>query len=174
MARYRRGWSRGWKKSPRGSAGEWFDSSWELQYMEELECDPLVMRWTRHHGLRIPYRKWWGARGFYEPDFVVELAGGDREIREVKGGHLFADKNTAKKLSAGERYCRERGMLYKVVTRQVVNPEIWSLSDNVVIDEAAQAPGRLAPAPGAQPRPTGLLSRLSALLSGKSTTRQGL
>jgi hypothetical protein len=171
MARYRRGWSRGWKKSPRGSAGEWFDSGWELQYMREMELDPLVVRWTRHHDLRIPYRKWWGARGFYEPDFIVELAGGGKELREVKGGHLFADKNTAKKLAAGERYCRERGMRYKVITKQGVNPEIWSLPENVVVDEIEHAPSQQIPATGAQPPPAGLLSRLAALLAGKPAPR---
>lgn len=169
MARYRHGWSRGWKKSPRGSAGEWFDSGWELQYMQEMEHDPLVIRWTRHHDLRIPYRKWWGARGFYEPDFIVELVGGDKEIREVKGGHLFADKNTAKKLAAGERYCRECGMHYKVITKQGVNPEIWSLSEDVTVDEISGGPGKPVQGVGTQFGTGGILSKLAALF-----TRQGV
>lgn len=137
MARYRQGWSRGWKKSPRGSAGEWFDSSWELQYMNELEQDPMVIRWTRHHGLCIPYRKWWGGRGQYEPDFLVELAGGTKELREVKGEHLFADVNTARKLRAGDYFCRGRGMTFRVVTKSSVNPETWSTSEKVIVEEAS-------------------------------------
>ncbi|GEM_PF-1723026 len=137
MARYRQGWSRGWKKSPRRTAGEWFDSSWELQYMDELERDPMVVRWTRHHGLRIPYRKWWGGRGYYEPDFLVELVGGTKELREVKGEHLFADANTARKLRSGDQFSRERGMVFRVVTKSHMDPETWSPVGEI---SAADAP----------------------------------
>lgn len=139
MARYRQGWSRGWKKSSREHAGEWFDSSWELQYMDELERDPLVIRWTRHHGLRVPYRKWWGGHGHYEPDFFVELVGGTKELREVKGEHLFKDTNTARKLQAGDRFCRERGMVFRVVTKSRVDPETWRPSERVVTEDAPAA-----------------------------------
>ena len=139
MARYRRGWSRGWRKSPRGTTGEWFDSSWELQYMDELERDSMVVRWTRHHGLRIPYRKWWGAPGRYEPDFLVELVGGDKELREIKGEHLFRDENTARKLRAGDSFCRDRGMAFRVVTKSAVDPEAWSPVAPVAVEEAPRS-----------------------------------
>ncbi|TAJ91175.1 hypothetical protein EPO44_14660, partial [bacterium] len=85
MAKYHQGWAKGFKKTPRVQEGEWYDSGWELQYMRELELDPMVKSWTRHHGLRIPYRKWWGSNGYYEPDFLIEIEGGQKEIREVKG-----------------------------------------------------------------------------------------
>jgi len=88
------------------SGWRWFDSSWELQYMDELDRDPMVTKWTRHHDLQIPYRKWWGGIGRYEPDFLVEIVGGDKELREVKGEHLFRDANTARKLAAGDAFCR--------------------------------------------------------------------
>jgi len=144
MSRYRQGWSRGWKKSPRGKTGERFDSSWELQYMDELDRDPLVARWTRHHSLRIPYRKWWGGRGHYEPDFMAELVDGTKELREVKGGHLFADMNTARKLRAGDQFCRERGMTFRVVTKGTVDPESWSPMEGVtVVGDAPFHPGSI-------------------------------
>jgi hypothetical protein len=136
MAHYHRGWSHGWRKSVRGDSGEWFDSGWELQYMDELDRDPLVARWTRHHGTRIPYTKWWGRQGFYEPDFLVELVGGSRELREVKGEHLLADANTTRKLCAGERYCRNRGMVFRVITKSAVDPGTWGLLDTIHVDEA--------------------------------------
>jgi len=136
MARYRQGWSRGWKKSPRGTAGEWFDSSWELQYMDELERDPMVVRWTRHHGLRIAYRKWWGGRGYYEPDFLVELAGGTKELREVKGEHLFGDANTSRKLRAGDRFCRDHAMVFRVVTKSGIDPDAWGPRDSVTLEDS--------------------------------------
>lgn len=132
MPTYRHGWSRGWKKSARGETGEWYDSRWELQYMQELETDPLVMRWTRHHGLRIAYRKWWGGGGQYEPDFLVELVDGAKELWEVKGEHLFADGNTARKLRAGEAFCRARSMAFRVVTKSKVDPATWALKEPTV------------------------------------------
>lgn len=155
MAHYHRGWSKGWKKSTRGTAGEWFDSYWEVQYMDELDRDPMVLKWTRHHGLQIPYRKWWGGQGRYEPDFLVEIAGGEKEIREVKGEHLFQDANTAWKLKAGEAFCRQRGMKFRVVTKSSVNPELWTPENHVRIE----APSPTAPAPQVSktPEPSGCL-----------------
>ena len=153
MSRYRQGWSKGWRKSIRGPAGEWFDSSWELQYMDELDRDPMIIRWTRHHGLRIPYRKWWGGVGRYEPDFLVELAGGDKEIREVKGEHLFRDADTARKLAAGDAFCRQRGMKFRVVTKSLINPEIWTPQTPVRIE----APSPVSPPPPSKSEPTGCL-----------------
>lgn len=136
MPHYHQGWSRGWKRSVRGGAGEWYDSGWELQYMDELDRDPMVIRWTRHHGLRIPYQKWWGGNGRYEPDFLVELAGGNKELREVKGEHLLADRNTTRKLRAGDRFCRERGMTFRVVTKSRVDPSVWAPEPRIHLEEA--------------------------------------
>jgi hypothetical protein len=139
MTRYRHGWSQGWRKSTRGQSGEWYDSSWELQYMAELDRDPMVFRWTRHHGLRIPYRKWWGGSGRYEPDFLVELAGDVKELREVKGEHLLGDPNTARKLRAGEEFCRRRGMTFRVVTKSLVDPDMWAPGTGVELRETPVA-----------------------------------
>ncbi len=135
MAHYHHGWARGWKKSPRGDTGERFDSRWELQYMDELERDPLIRRWTRHHSLKIPYRKWWGARGYYEPDFLAELSDGSKELREVKGDHLFVDMNTPRKLRAGDQFCRERGMTFRVITKGTVDPGSWSPIEGITVTE---------------------------------------
>ena len=165
MARYHQGWSRGWKKSVRGGAGEWFDSSWELQYMDELDRDSLVVRWTRHHDLRIPYRKWWGVRGYYEPDFLVELAGGERELREVKGGHLFADANTSRKLRAGDGYCRDRGMVFRVVTKERVDPESWGPGVSVVVEEAPLSVRPEFKEDAHHPRPVGCLPALAVIVA---------
>jgi hypothetical protein len=105
--------------------------------MDELERDPLVVRWTRHHGLRIPYQKRFGSHGHYEPDFLVELTGGDKELREVKGEHLLGDNNTQKKLRAGDEYCRRRSMKFRVVTKSAVDPSMWRPETSVDVEEAA-------------------------------------
>jgi hypothetical protein len=132
---YHQGWSHGWKKSTRATGGEWYDSRWELQYMDELDRDPLVLRWTRHHGVRIPYWKRWAIRGRYEPDFLVELVDGTKELREVKGEHFLEDKNTTRKLQAGDRFCRVRGMIFRVVTKSAVDPSLWSPSGSVQVQD---------------------------------------
>lgn len=160
MAHYHRGWSKGWKKSARGAAGEWFDSYWEVQYMSELDRDPMVIKWTRHHGLQIPYRKWWGGQGHYEPDFLVEISGGDKEIREVKGEHLFRDENTARKLKAGVSFCRARDMKFRVVTKSFVNPELWTPETHISVEEPSPAAPSL---PVSKSEPVGCLGVLMVL-----------
>lgn len=107
--------------------------------MDELDRDALVAQWSRHHSLRIPYRKWWGGRGRYEPDFLVKLVDESSELREVKGEHLFADRNTSLKLQAGDRYCRTRQMTFRVVTKSAVNPETWQPAIPVVVAETPPA-----------------------------------
>jgi hypothetical protein len=163
MPRYRQGWSRGWKKSTRGAAGEWFDSWWEVQYMDELEHDPLVARWTRHHGLRIPYRKWWGGSGHYEPDFLVEVVGGGKELREVKGEHLFADANTSRKLRAGDEFCRARGMTFRLVTKTPVGPDVWAPSQAVAVEERSSDARPAFQEDAHRAQPAGCLGVLAAV-----------
>ena len=70
------------KKTP-GGKGD-YDSALEREYMVELERDPAVVRWTKKHGLKIPYK----VLGFphnYLPDFLVEYKDGHKEIHETKG-----------------------------------------------------------------------------------------
>jgi hypothetical protein len=175
MPAYRHGWSRGWKKSSRGEAREWYDSSWELQYMLELERDPLVGRWTRHHGLRIPYRKWWGGSGHYEPDFLVELVDGCKELREVKGEHLFSDGNTTRKLRAGEAFCRQRGMTFRVVTKSKVDPAAWALEEPTISVAEASRHERPAFADDAHAaKPRGCLTALARLMLAALAAACGL
>ena len=93
------------------------DSSWEKEYMEELERDGNVKKWTKNHGLRIPYRNDSGKVSYYIPDFLVELEDRTVEIREIKGTHLLKTKDTAKKIDAAREWCRIRGMNYKIMGR---------------------------------------------------------
>lgn len=97
---------------------EKYDSSWERDYMRLLDDDPTVKRWERCRKLRIPYVNSAGKRSTYNPDFIIERADGVRELHEVKGGHPLWQPDTKLKLEAGERFCRKRGMTYKVITRR--------------------------------------------------------
>jgi hypothetical protein len=111
-----RGVLRGLKRCTRSS--EPYDSTWERDYMMLLEGDDTIKRWERCRSLRIPYRKPDGSRGFYNPDFVVERVDGPKELHEVKGSHLIATKDTERKIAAAEDFCRQRGMVFKIVTRR--------------------------------------------------------
>jgi len=104
------------KRGTRSS--EPYDSEWERDYMLLLEADDSVKRWERCRSLRIPYAKADGGKGHYNPDFIVEHTDGQKEVHEVKGGHLLADADTQRKFAAGDEFCRKRGMVFKVITRR--------------------------------------------------------
>lgn len=82
-----------------------------------LEADPTVKRWERCRSLRILYKKADGTKAHYNPDFVVEMLDGSKELHEVKGSHLLQDHETRRKLEAGEAFCAKRGMVFKVITK---------------------------------------------------------
>jgi len=83
-----------------------------------LDGDPTVRRWERCRSLWISYVDAEGQGRGYNPDFVVERAGGIKEIHEVKGGHLLASEETRRKLEAAEEFCRKRGMVFKVISKK--------------------------------------------------------
>jgi hypothetical protein len=95
-----------------------YDSNWERDYMLLLEDDPAVARWERCRSLRIPYTRADGSRSTYNPDFLVERTDGSKELHEVKGDHLVGGEDTRRKLTAGQEFCRNRGMTFKLITRK--------------------------------------------------------
>ena len=102
------------KKNPQGS--EKYDSSLEREYMVELERDPAVLRWTKKHGLKIPYK----VLGFphkYLPDFLVEYKDGHKEIHETKGLPLMLWISTKLKRKAAEEHFEKLGWKYKMITK---------------------------------------------------------
>jgi hypothetical protein len=114
-----RGTLSGLKKNPEGSAG--YDSLLERDYMIELEQDPAVKSWTKKHGIKIPYTYLGLFIRNYLPDFLVEYNDGSKELHEGKGLPLLFWSSTKEKRAAAQKWCKERGMRYKVVTlgRQV-------------------------------------------------------
>ena len=95
-----------------------YDSAWERDYMTLLEGDNTIKRWERCRSLRIPYIKANGKRSNYNPDFIVERKDGPKKLHEVKGGHLLTNDETKRKLAAGQAFCSQRGMIFKVITRR--------------------------------------------------------
>lgn len=102
------------KKSPDGS--EDYDSALEREYMVELERDSAVVRWTKKHGLKIPY-KVFGFPHKYLPDFLVEYKDGRKEIHETKGLPLMLWISTKLKQEAAEEYFEKLGWKYKMITK---------------------------------------------------------
>ncbi len=96
---------------------EYYDRSWELDYMKELDQDPKVAKWTKNHGIRIPYRNLEGKYATYAPDFLVEMVDGIVELHEIKGTHLVDSEITRKKADAAREWCRVRKMNYRLISR---------------------------------------------------------
>lgn len=94
---------------------ETYDSEWEHEYMQELDSDPGVTAWTKRHEIKIPYEAADSKRRIYRPDFLVKLASGKLQLREIKGGHLLDEAKL--KLDAGRAFCEARGMEFFVVTK---------------------------------------------------------
>lgn len=94
---------------------EYYDSSWELEMMKELEKDSNVKKWTKNHGIIIPY---WDEntklRGF-KPDFLVEKEDGTKEIIEIKGRHLLPQFK--KKMESAQKWCDARKMGFRVISK---------------------------------------------------------
>jgi hypothetical protein len=85
--------------------------------MDALEQDPLVKKWTKRHGIEIPYTDASGKLRNFRPDYLVELQGGDREIREVKGNHLLPLPDTQAKITAATEWCTRRGIVFRVIVK---------------------------------------------------------
>lgn len=83
--------------------------------MEMLEADPLVRRWTKRHGLEIPYLGTDGRTHRFRPDYLVELVDGNRQLREVKGTHLLKTPETLLKFEAAEAWCAKHNLQFIVV-----------------------------------------------------------
>jgi hypothetical protein len=94
---------------------EYYDSSWELELMKELEKDILVKKWTKNHGIIIPYWDEDGKLRGFKPDFLIEKEGGSKEIIEIKGRHLLP--TFKRKMEAAQEWCKARNIEFKVISK---------------------------------------------------------
>lgn len=60
---------------------EWYQSSYELVRMIELDEDKTVEHWTKKHKIRIKLNE----KNWYIPDFLITYINGDKILEEVKG-----------------------------------------------------------------------------------------
>ena len=95
---------------------EVYDSSLERKYMEQLEADPSVRKWTKRHGISIRWLDERKHRHTYRPDFLVEYADGSLELVETKGAHMVRNPDVQARSAAAEHWCRLRGIAYRMLT----------------------------------------------------------
>ena len=95
---------------------EAYDSSLERKYMEQLEADPAVRKWTKRHGISIRWLDDRKHRHTYRPDFLVEYADGSLELVETKGAHMVQNPDVQARSRAAEHWCSLRGMTYRMLT----------------------------------------------------------
>ena len=78
--------------------------SWlELDRMRILDLDPLVISWTKSHGISIPY-EWNDRIRHYVPDFMIQLTD-SVIIEEVKG--WVGEKTLSTKLNVLRAFCEQ-------------------------------------------------------------------
>ena len=101
------------KKSPYNF--EYYDSSWELELMKDLEADSEVAKWTKNHGIVIPYWDDDGKLRGFKPDFLVEKIDKSIELIEIKGKHLLLQFK--RKNDAAHEWCKARKIMFRIITK---------------------------------------------------------
>ena len=94
---------------------EYYDSTWELELMEDLEKDKEVKKWTKNHGIIIPYWDEDGKLRGFKPDFLVEKENGTKEIVEIKGKHLLP--TFKRKMDSAQEWCKARKIGFRVISK---------------------------------------------------------
>ena len=134
-----RGALKGLKKNPRGESS--YDSLLERDYIFELEALSGVKEWTKDHGIKIPYTIFGFLPHYYIPDFLITFIDGSKEIHETKGAGFLAWLSTHAKREAGDRWCKERGMVYRFIE----NSKGALFAQNQGIDKMSDAAKNRAP-----------------------------
>ena len=114
MALSKRGVFEAPKKSP--FSLEKYDSDLERRMMVQLEENPEVERWTKHHSISIAWIDKHNRRCNYLPDFLVQYSDASKSIIEVKNPALIDSDAVNRKRTAAETWCKQRGMKYELVT----------------------------------------------------------
>lgn len=100
------------------SGGEFtYRSSWELKYALYLDgcVDVLAYRYEPYSISYVSNTKT-GKLRKYHPDFEVTRADGSKTLVEVKPAKKVCQARNVKKRIAAERFCKDNGMLYSLIT----------------------------------------------------------
>ena len=98
---------------------ERYDSSYELRRM--IFLDTQKIKWTKKHGIQIPYTNKNGELHYYIPDLLV----GTNIIEEIKPQKFLKSNynNSTIKIKAGEEFCKNRGYTFRVITEKELEYE---------------------------------------------------
>jgi len=115
----------GWHTSPIAGK-QWYQGGWEQIRMQVL--DAASVKWTKKHGIRIPYIDSKSRRRYYIPDFKIDC-GETVVIEEVKG---YKGKNYNLKCQAAREYCMARGWLYFILD-SLATISVWEPPSNLML-----------------------------------------
>lgn len=93
-----------------------FDSQLERRMMDRLEHDTHVVKWTKKHGITIPWIDSQKHQRKYVPDFFVEYEDGRKCVIEVKDPSRLDSDDVQRKRKAAEMWCRQRHVEYVLAT----------------------------------------------------------
>ena len=123
----------GLKRNQKSSSS--YDSLLERDYMLELETMSGVKEWTKDHGIKIPYKIFGLFPHRYLPDFLITFIDGSKELHETKGAGFLSWASTHAKRKAGDKWCKERCMVYRFIENSkgalfAQNNSLYSLEKN--------------------------------------------
>jgi len=108
---------RGHYESIKTERNEWYDSSYELARMQELDFDEDVIFWKKNYSLKLDYI-WGDVSSVYVPDFVVIMSEGRLVIEEVKG---YEREKDLVKYQVAQKWCEKRDMEFRVLYEEDLN-----------------------------------------------------
>ena len=91
---------------------EWYSSSYEKERMLQLNSQNI--KWTKNHGIKIPYVDVNGRNHYYIPDILV----GDKILEEIKPVRLIHLDNNPEKFFAAKKYCSKNNLTFKIITEK--------------------------------------------------------
>ena len=106
-------YKKGYYISIRDNNNKWFDSSYELSRMKQLDLDDNVMEWSRND-IKIKYTGEDNKEHTYTPDILIKYNDGLIVIEEIKGRITRRD---ILKMEAAIPYLEKMNIKYKIVQK---------------------------------------------------------
>lgn len=95
--------------------------------MKHLDASPSIIDWN-YECMRIPYM-YNNNKRWYVPDFIVTFESGVKEMWEVKPEQFLDTERVRNTTAAGTSYCGSNSMIYRLLTKRVMESMGLLLSD---------------------------------------------